>query len=192
MSIIIETATSKLITHEIGNSKLLERCVNEVDLFLDEYPEIFIHGRKCFQKRCVGFFSNTSSGYKYSGQNANSKPLTPSLEILLNLTNRFFESEYNGILINKYKDGEDYIGAHSDDEINLDRNSGVVILSYGATRIFRIRDKITNEKIIDLETESNIAIQMLGNFQKEFKHEIPKQKRIKDVRYSFTFRCHST
>ena len=31
---------------------------------------------------------------------------------------------------------------------------------------------------------------MAGNFQKEFTHEIPIEKKVKEVRYSFTFRTH--
>jgi len=31
---------------------------------------------------------------------------------------------------------------------------------------------------------------MGGNFQKEFTHEIPVEKKIKEVRYSLTFRKH--
>jgi alkylated DNA repair dioxygenase AlkB len=31
---------------------------------------------------------------------------------------------------------------------------------------------------------------MSGDFQKEFTHEIPKQLKIKEPRYSFTFRHH--
>jgi len=31
---------------------------------------------------------------------------------------------------------------------------------------------------------------MSGNFQKEFTHEIPIEKRVKGERYSFTFRQH--
>ena len=31
---------------------------------------------------------------------------------------------------------------------------------------------------------------MTGDFQNEFTHEIPIEKNIKDIRYSFTFRKH--
>jgi len=31
---------------------------------------------------------------------------------------------------------------------------------------------------------------MVGNFQKEFTHEIPIEKKVKGTRFSFTFRRH--
>jgi alkylated DNA repair dioxygenase AlkB len=61
-----------------------------------------------------------------------------------------FNTNYNGILVNKYKSGEDYISKHSDDEKNLD-DSGVISISYGATRKFRIRDKKTNVIVKDTD-----------------------------------------
>ena len=54
--------------------------------------------------------------------------------------NDIFKSNYNGILVNRYQDGTENIGAHSDDEKYLDQ-SGVVAISYGHQRKFRIRDK---------------------------------------------------
>jgi alkylated DNA repair dioxygenase AlkB len=69
--------------------------------------------------------------------------------------------------------------------------SGVVAISYGATRKFRIRDKITKEIVVDIPTLSNNIMHMGGDFQKEFTHEIPIEKTVKDARYSFTFRNHN-
>jgi hypothetical protein len=49
---------------------------------------------------------------------------------------------------------------------------------------------LTNKIVIDISTEPTNIIQMAGDFQKEFTHEIPVEKKVKDVRYSFTFRRH--
>ncbi len=112
-----------------------------------------------------------------------------SLEELLKMVNKIFGTDYNGILVNKYKTGEDYISAHSDDEISLDK-SGVVAISWGTTRKFRIRNKQTKKIVGDFPLESGNMVQMSGNFQKEFTHEIPVEKKIKEERISFTFRRH--
>lgn len=81
-----------------------------------------------------GFFSNTSTGYKYSTYLAKSIPLTPSLEKLLALVNAYHHTEFNGILVNEYVNGSDYIGPHSDEERCLDK-IGVIAVSYGASPI---------------------------------------------------------
>jgi len=172
------------------NKELLESCITDIEPHLEERPEIILFGRKCKQQRNVGFFSNESIGYKYSKKMMESKPLSKSMSDLLIIINTMIGAEFNGILINKYIDGNDYISPHSDDESFLDK-SGVVSISYGAERIFRIRNKETKEIVCDEITKPGIILYMGGNFQKLYTHEIPVQKKIKESRISFTFRKHN-
>ena len=116
--------------------------------------------------------------------------LTDNLQQLLNEINSILDTDFNGILVNKYKDGNDYISSHSDDESGIS-NKGVVSISYGAIRKFRIRDKNTNSIVKDINLNPYQIIHMGGDFQTEFKHEVPVQKLIKEPRYSFTFRKHT-
>jgi alkylated DNA repair dioxygenase AlkB len=170
--------------------ELLEQCVREVDSELDYHPEIKIFGKICHQQRSIGFYSDTSVGYNYSTTITPSKEMKPCLIELLGYINNKFDASFNGILINKYESGEEYIGKHSDDERGLQPTCGVIAMSFGAVRKFRIRDKITGKIVLDVPTEQNKIIQMFGNFQKEFTHEIPVEKKVKDCRYSLTFRRH--
>ena len=185
---VIQTENSFLTLTTFKKPRLMAQCVGEINSLLNVKPEIKIFGKVCKQRRDVGFFSDESIGYKYSGQMARSIPLTPGLIQLLLFINKKFGARFNGILINRYNDGTEYISAHGDDERNLD-DIGVVAISYGASRIFRIRDK--NKEIIeDIETCDNKIIHMGGDFQKEFTHEIPIQRHVDEERYSFTFRKH--
>lgn len=186
----IQTEKSYLSAYSVEIDDLLEQCVKEVEDKLIVNPPIMVYGRKAIQHRSIGFFSNVSEGYYYSRQLTRSMPLTHNLENLLSLVNTKFNSDFNGILVNKYPDGTHYIGKHSDDENSLS-NIGVVSISYGATRKFRIRDKLTNQIIRDIPTTSKEIWIMGGDFQKEFTHEIPVEKRIKNSRISFTFRKHN-
>lgn len=171
------------------NKELLENCITDIETQLEERPEIIIFGKKCKQQRNVGFFSDESIGYKYSKKMMASKSLSKSMSELLYIINKEIGAEFNGILVNKYMDGSDYISAHSDDEIGLD-TVGVVSISYGTERVFRIRNKETKEIICDEITTHCSILHMGGNFQKLFTHEIPIQKKIKESRISFTFRKH--
>lgn len=127
--------------------------------------------------------------------------MNTSLNVLLEAINKMFESEFNGILINRYNSGDEYIGPlikflwgsgrpHSDDEKYLDK-SGVVAISCGGERIFRIRNKYTKKLFQDIPIKNMDVIHMGGNFQKEFTHEIPQTKKPVGLRYSFTFRHHT-
>ena len=184
MEISTDTSFLKIYDYNFNS-----QCIKDVEDKLLVYPKIIIYGRECIQHRSIGFFSNISVGYKYSGKLMKSQKLPNSLEILLNDINNKYNKIFNGILINKYENGCDYISAHSDDEHNLN-SEDIMSISYGSNRIFRIRDIKTRKIIKDIITENNKIIHMNGNFQNEFTHEIPIQKKIKDIRYSLTFRTH--
>ena len=134
-----------------------------------------------------------------------SQPLSTStlLEKLLPAVNQTLGTSFNGILLNRYRDGTKKLGSHADDrrdakrhkglrtESALDKNRRLVVgLSYGpGIRTFRIRDK--NKKIVlDYQQKPCTLIAMEGDFQSEFKHEIPEQKRVTGERISITFRHH--
>lgn len=112
--------------------------------------------------------------------------------LLLEEVNNSLNTNFNGILVNRYINGEKYLSAHSDDEHGLDKNNKMVVgLSYrSGVRKFRIRDKITKKIVLDYEQQPGTLVVMQENFQNEFTHEIPIQKKIKDERISITFRNH--
>lgn len=188
MSELIKTEKSHLRVGDFSDRELLEKCKLEIVGLLNVRPEIKVFGKTCNQHRNVGFFSDESIGYKYSNQLSKSKPLTPALNKLIQIVNKEFKGNFNGILVNEYIDGKDTIGEHSDDEKGLGI-AGVIGISIGATRKFRIRNKKTKEKTDILMTDGMI-LQMGGDFQKEFTHEIPREAKVKESRLSFTFRNH--
>jgi alkylated DNA repair dioxygenase AlkB len=171
------------------DTKLLDACIKYTDPLLVKKPTIVVFGKECGQPRDVGFFSDTSTGYNYSKKTMMPQPLNSDLKSLLESVNNEFKSQYNGILINKYENGECYITAHSDDEKSLD-DKGILTLSYGQPRKFRIRDKSTKKIVYETDTVHSSFLLMSGDFQSLYTHEIPKQLRVKECRYSFTFRVH--
>lgn len=184
----IQTEESRLVVVKEYTDDIYEQVK---DLTVEEQPVIYIMGKECRQRRDVGFYSNESKGYKYSGAFMASLPLTPFLQDLLLQVNQSLQTNFNGILVNIYRTGEDYLSAHSDNEDALCKKRKMVAgLSYGATRKFRIRNKQTRKIILDIEQEPGTLIIMEGNFQAEFLHEIPVQKKIKEERISLTFRHH--
>lgn len=197
---VLKTEKSELLLYNIPKNNtndekisitdVVSACIEEIDICLSETPEIIVFGKKCKQHRCIGFFSEKSTGYCYSNSKQKSQPMTEKLKIILDWINKLFNSDFNGILVNKYRDGNDYIGKHSDNERELHPNYGVVSLSFGVSRKFRIRDKKTSKIVKDIETEHFQIMQMKGDFQNEFTHEIPIQKKVLKTRYSFTFRKH--
>jgi alkylated DNA repair dioxygenase AlkB len=198
--IIMATEESHLTLYNQSLDKvLIDGCIADTAGKLAEKPPIMVYGKMCRQQRNVGFFSDESSGYNYSSQKMPSQPLTPAMATLLEKVNKQLGATYNGMLVNEYLNGDDKIGAHSDDERDLDPAVGVAALSVGGGRIFRIRHKKVGphsgfeggKKFFDHVTGNYELMVMGGKFQKEFTHEIPEQKKVKDKRLSITFRRHA-
>jgi alkylated DNA repair dioxygenase AlkB len=191
VQIVIQTKKSALLLRR--NKKimlLLDNCVEEIQGKLLKNPPITVFGKPAIQHRNIGFFSDVSIGYYYSNQLMPSQPLGQCLTGLLAAVNMIVKGDFNGILVNEYTNGIDYIGQHSDDEKDL-ANVGVVAISYGQERLLRITNKKTDLKVKDIILPHGSLYHMAGDFQKEFKHGIPKQAKIKGTRISFTFRRHT-
>lgn len=187
-SVALETNDSRLIVVENFSTDLYDKVKS---LSVQHEPEIMIAGRVCRQRRDVGFFSNSSKGYAYSGTLMKSQPLDSFLQEILDDVNYYLETSFNGILVNVYRNGEHYLSAHSDNERGLDKNRKMVAgISYGAVRTFRIRESKSRKIVLDLQPKPGTLIIMEGEFQREFLHEIPQQKKVKEERISLTFRKH--
>ena len=178
-----------------GWEALIEDCVQECKDDLEIKPPLgSMYGRQVRQNRDVAFFSDTSTGYAFSKQVAKSKPLSakPSMNTLLTKVNARYNASFNGILVNRYVGGDNFISAHSDSLDGVDAHAGVVAISYGQPRIFRLRDKESKQIVFNTTTEHATALIMAGDeFQQILTHEVPKQKKLDGTRYSFTFRCHT-
>ena len=190
-----ETSTLKIATSFLSDEKLAALFDNCKELELIKNPKIKVFGKEAIMHRSVGFFSDESDGYKYSGQMAQSQPLPKFLKKLLKRVNKMFETDFNGILVNRYEDGSDSIGAHSDDEKGLGKGGSVVGISLGAERVMRFRGKKTplisdGKKFLDMPMPHGCIFVMDGDFQKEFTHEVPVKKSVTEMRISLTFRKH--
>jgi len=148
--------------------------------------------------RCMNFYSNVSTGYKFSGQIMKAEPLPNFLLDFMTAVNNSLNTQFNGILINYYRGGSDCLGSHADAEEDLFNGMvvGYTMMSHNGKRKFRIRDMhsqpiFDNSLYKDIITKHNQLLIMGGDFQKEFKHEIPIEKTNQLAeRLSITLRYH--
>ena len=196
-AVLYEQPGIRLLQHDFSKHRaVIDAVVVDAKPALTVKPPIFFMGEERRQQRNVGFFSDESSGYAYSGQCIDAKPLSNSMREILRVLSDEYGIEFNGLLVNRYADGNEYVSAHGDDEGGLDKGAGVVIVSWGAKRLFRLRKKAPSEtpkdpKLFETDTLPYHALQMEGDkFQTTLKHEIPIQKRVKEERVSITARRH--
>ena len=185
---LINTDKSCLKVINLEDNINLKEIVNTIKDKLIENPPIMVYGKKCYQRRSIGFFSDDENvvGYYYSNQLAEKQPLD-SLKPLLKIINEKFNIDFNGILINKYKNGEEYISTHSDDEKELGPNPTIASISLGSERDLVFRNKI-NKEVLPIPQTHGCLILIDGKTQKNWQHAIKKTRKVIGPRINLTFR----
>lgn len=152
-----------------------------------------VFGKIHKQPRMSFYMADVNHSYRYAGFSRTpekwSIPCIEMKEILFDVIKQMVPNHppLNAVLGNKYRDGLDYIGKHSDDERDLNNESFICSVSLGATRDFVFTHKKTKKRLV-IPLKSGSVILMGKNCQQNFKHEIPKRTKIKDPRINLTFR----
>jgi len=157
--------------------------------------EVMVFGKKHPQPRDSFYMADNGYPYKYSGIDRKPDKWTMSVtemkkevEFAIREFVRPDHPPLNACLGNRYNNGKDNIGAHSDSEGDLDPNAYIVSVSLGAAGDFIVTHKKTKQKVKILLEPGSIIL-MGGDCQKNWKHAVPKRLRVKDPRINLTFRC---
>ena len=180
-----------------GSAKLFESVLGDSDptMVMKELYEsvpwasqtIMMFGKQYEEPRRTAWFGDDGASYTYSGITMTPRAWTPVLQSLRSICEERSESTFNSVLLNLYRDGNDKMGWHADNEPELGSEPVIGSLSLGATRRFRFRHRTTKE-IVECELQTGSLVVMSGLSQKCWVHEVPRQKRVKTPRINLTFR----
>jgi alkylated DNA repair dioxygenase AlkB len=146
----------------------------------EQKPGVFGH----MQPRLISSYGDDGIVYRYSGRDNVALPWTPTLwEIKTKI--EAVQGEFNYCLLNLYRNGQDSMGMHADDEPEMGNVIGS--LSLGATRTFRIKHN-TSREVLSFPVANGTLIIMAGTMQQFWKHEVPKTKEVVGERINLTYR----
>jgi alkylated DNA repair dioxygenase AlkB len=100
---------------------------------------------------------------------------------------------FDYVFINRYRNGNDSVAWHNDDDAEMDTRRVIASLSLGATRTFELRPLRAsglNHRKISVEVADGDLIVMAGDTQLNYEHRIPKEPRVAGERINLTFRQH--
>jgi alkylated DNA repair dioxygenase AlkB len=148
--------------------------------------EIQVFGRWHKIPRLQAWHGEPNLSYKYSGKQFQANPWTPAL---LSLNEQLSELglRFNSVLCNWYRDGEDKMGWHSDNEKELGPSPVIASVSFGSVRDFAFRHRRSGDKFV-LPLEHGSLLIMAGKTQHHWQHSLPPRKRVKSPRINLTFR----
>ena len=149
---------------------------------------IKMYGRELPLPRLSAWYGESDKPYTYSGITLN--PLTWTKELLL-IKHKIEEVagiKFSSVLLNRYRDGQDYVGWHADDEKELGKNPIIGSVNFGATRRFQLRRKDDKKEKFEVELKHGTLLLMRGATQHYWQHQVPKTAQRIGERLNLTFR----
>lgn len=166
---------SREIFEELSNSNIWDQ------------PSINFSGKLVPIPRLTAWYGDSGKNYSYSGIKLDPLPW----DLLMGEVKSRIEDEtghqFNSALLNFYRDGNDSVSWHQDDEPELGEDPIIASLSLGGTRTFKLKNIETGE-IKNYDLENDTILLMGSGIQREWQHSIPKTKKLVNPRINITFR----
>jgi alkylated DNA repair dioxygenase AlkB len=152
------------------------------------HEEIFVWGKRHFQPRLTAWHAEPGKSYTYSGAVMFPMPWTNLLLSIKRELEALTGASFNSVLLNKYRDNNDRMGFHSDNEPSLGRDPVIASLSYGATGTIIFKHKRGSHPDKKIRLTSGSLLLMKGLTQMHWKHGINREIEKCGPRINLTFR----
>ena len=149
---------------------------------------IFIYGRKVLTPRLTAWYGDPGAVYKYSGVAFDPLPWTDELLVIKSRAEALAKTSFNSVLLNLYRDGNDSMGWHSDDEPELGKNPVIASVNLGESRRFDLRLKADHKQKQHILLEDGSVLIMKGDLQHHWQHRVAKSAKVINPRMNLTFR----
>lgn len=189
------------IRHDIGNAELLEypemlskvaasellETLIEVIPWRQEYLKIAGSVRAIPRLQC--WMGDRASEYGYSGVRLSPCPWHPAVRKIHDRVAELIDNRFNSVLINFYRNGQDSVAWHADDEVELGKTPIIASVSLGAERCFQLKQKHqTPANKYQMPLRHGSLLVMGGPMQQHWLHQLPKEKGLQEPRINLTFR----
>lgn len=165
------------------SSRLLDSLVREV-----EWQNDFVaFGRHFDIPRLQAWYADEGVHYRYSDNKLQSHTWIEPLLTIKQDVEAHTDHTFNSVLLTYYRNGDDHVSWHADDEKELGEAPVIASLSLGGSRVFHYRHK-ENELAGHLELHDGELLVMQADFQRYCQHCIPAQPEITLPRLNLTFR----
>ena len=149
---------------------------------------IQMYGKEVITPRLTAWFGDSNKSYQFSGTKFDPVPWTLELYELKEKIQKATGLPFNSVLLNFYRDGNDSVAWHSDNEKELGINPHIASLSIGQARQFEFRHKSDHSRKYGLSLENGSLLIMKGDLQHQWEHRIPKSGLPARERINLTFR----
>ncbi|WP_121809165.1 alpha-ketoglutarate-dependent dioxygenase AlkB family protein [Mucilaginibacter kameinonensis] len=164
---------------------VFEQLVNETPWKQDKMK---IYGKEVNFPRLTAWYGESDEVYVYSGVVNVPVRFSPLLLDIKQAAERQSGHRFNTALLNYYRDGNDSMGWHSDDETELGGNPVIASVSFGASRVFQFKHKRDKSAKVSIALNNGDLLIMQGETQHHWLHQVPKRSKMQGARINITFR----
>ncbi|MBS0213531.1 MAG: alpha-ketoglutarate-dependent dioxygenase AlkB [Proteobacteria bacterium] len=153
-----------------------------------ERHRLRLFGREIAAPRLSCWIGDADASYTYSRTRFEPRPWPRALLAIRARLCEEFDADCNGVLANLYRDGNDAMGWHADDEPEIDPRAPILSLSLGATRRFALRRRDDHARRHAIELAHGSLLVMPAGLQQAWQHALPRTARRIGPRINLTFR----
>ena len=163
---------------------LFAHCLNELP-WREELVQMF--GQTFVAPRLSCAIADEGCIYRYRGSQTESVRFTSRLNRVRGKLKNQLMVPFNYVLATQYRNGNDYVGWHADDERDLVPGQTIANVSLGEAREFRIksRDGSFDERVT---TDHGSLLLMHGDLLRTTKHSLLRTRRSIGPRVVLSFR----
>jgi alkylated DNA repair dioxygenase AlkB len=148
---------------------------------------IKMFGREVKIPRLQAWYGDPEARYTYSGLHMAPNPWTTELWQIKRDVESISKTTFNSVLVNWYRDGQDSMGWHSDNEPELGDKPTIASLTLGQVRDFNFRRKNPTQNY-RIALQNGSLLIMSGTTQQYWQHGISKRAGDLTGRINLTFR----
>ena len=147
--------------------------------------EMEIYDKTVTAPRMISWYEDKEN----QGADPNGPDWTPELLTIRERVETETQHHFNSVLLNLYRDGKDGVAWHSDREHNSGKNPTIASVTFGETRMFRLRHKFRKDlPQVEIPLHHGSFLLMAGTTNSFWQHQIPKTARDVLPRINLTYR----
>jgi alkylated DNA repair dioxygenase AlkB len=164
----------------------LQACLESRVVWAPQSYEAF--GRRFQVPRLQAWYADSGLRYRYSDNLIPTNAWPDWMQSARAQVESATGHAYNSVLLTCYRDGNDSVDWHADDEKELGPEPWIASLSVGASRLFSYRLNTDHRQQHGLRLEHGDLILMKPGFQQRWQHQIPEEPQVTETRINLTFR----
>lgn len=150
--------------------------------------KVRVFGKSYDEPRLTCYYGEAP--YTYSGRTVQPLPWTsaPTLVEIRDKVEKATGERFNTVLCNRYRNGEDTVGWHADNEHVYGSNPTIASVTLGTERDFDLRPGCSGPRELRIKLVHGSLLVMCGSMQEHWQHALPRRKRVQGERVNLTFR----